>query len=912
MQAGFVQPSWPPQTVAGYPNAAFMQPWQPHPASYPAQTNFYGAVAATQAYPEDAYGGGEDMLSETCDWNRQAGALQPMAATQAASPLTTAWSTGTAATQHYVEDGTGLVTDVVHEPEPLATLAYGNDGPGTETTHELQPLATLTYADEEMPPPPVVVPAMHRQESIREHHLAAQDVPMTQYYTDDNEEEGEAVEKDAKTVPMTQLYPDPEISVPNEDAKIEKETDTFCQDKDNELPDEEEVMEKDGMSRCDSIPMTQFYQAEETSVPAASTHIVPNHVQAEEDFASAVAETQAYIVDGPQESVLEEEGFEQTSAVAATQAYCVEEPQKEGMEESAETSPPTDVEMDDAAHNEELCEKPEELPTSMEKAQVALSEVATPGLQSLRVEHVADIPVCGAPTEEDTQMKIDAHHQVEEVCEKCPPFDECAPPHAHDCQLEPEQLPQAAEGVSPIAEGQEYAATEADEAELATEVAEEVAAEKPVDEIAEMATNVEQVDAVALLEPDVAGVNGMTTEKEFQKEEMAANVEQTCTIAALEPPPAIESNVTREEVPNEQLVDEDLEGSAVAVDTAAALEPTPVGSDKMLVEESMSKLDAAAAASPAPARRQIPTPARSPYPASVSYNAAELVSSELADGASPPPTKRRRLFYKQSPPAEYVDITKATPKRPARNGKTAAKKAKVAKADKVIMTTAGFDLEPEQRHFLKKTLKVKLVDYFSSNVSHVLADSFTTSTKLMCAICSGAKILSSKYLEACMEARRLVDDSEYLLNDTAGEEAFAEKFGLEEYSLQTAAQQRRKAGPLLSGMSVHCALGVSGRQDLKTLVAAMGGKWLATAPRREPDERLLLLVDPQGLSDRDQDRLRAGLLFSPELLKEAACTQVCRRDVYRLAACSSEQDAPPSQVADSAEDSKMGVLLPAL
>eukprot|EP00971_Amphidinium_carterae_P016684 329416-Amphidinium_carterae.1 len=97
-----------------------------------------------------------------------------------------------------------------------------------------------------------------------------------------------------------------------------------------------------------------------------------------------------------------------------------------------------------------------------------------------------------------------------------------------------------------------------------------------------MATNVEQVDAVALLEPDVAGVNGMTTEKEFQKEEMAANVEQTCTIAALEPPPAIESNVTREEVPNEQLVDEDLEGSAVAVDTAAALEPTPVGSDKML------------------------------------------------------------------------------------------------------------------------------------------------------------------------------------------------------------------------------------------------------------------------------------------------------------------------------------------
>jgi len=158
---------------------------------------------------------------------------------------------------------------------------------------------------------------------------------------------------------------------------------------------------------------------------------------------------------------------------------------------------------------------------------------------------------------------------------------------------------------------------------------------------------------------------------------------------------------------------------------------------------------------------------------------------------------------------------------------------------------------------------------------------------MMSAICCGARIVTPDYIDACLQAGFLVDDAPFALNDKVCEAAFAKKHGLPRYSLQAALEESRRSGPLLAGVAVHCSPVVVGRSEMKTLVQAAGARWLRQVPEPSPeaaDAEPVLLLGKSGAEPppRHAERWRLHTAYDAELLREAACTQKLRYDVYRL------------------------------
>lgn len=158
---------------------------------------------------------------------------------------------------------------------------------------------------------------------------------------------------------------------------------------------------------------------------------------------------------------------------------------------------------------------------------------------------------------------------------------------------------------------------------------------------------------------------------------------------------------------------------------------------------------------------------------------------------------------------------------------------------------------------------------------------------MMSAICTGARIVTPDYIDECLKAGCLVDDAPFALNDTVCEAAFAKKHGLPRYSLQEALEESRRSGPLLDGVDVHCSQVVVGRSEMKTLVHAAGARWLRQVPECPPhaaDAQPVLLLSKAGAEPppRHAERWRLHTAYDAELLREAACTQKLRYDMYRL------------------------------
>lgn len=177
----------------------------------------------------------------------------------------------------------------------------------------------------------------------------------------------------------------------------------------------------------------------------------------------------------------------------------------------------------------------------------------------------------------------------------------------------------------------------------------------------------------------------------------------------------------------------------------------------------------------------------------------------------------------------------------------------------------GLDFAPKYLRALC-SLGAEVVEDWSPGVTHLVADTFRRTTKFMCAICVGAQIVVPQYLEACRKASSIVDTAPYTLKDPVCEAAFAKKHALESYSLADALERARSSGPMLASYRVYCEPFVQGCADLKTLVEAAGGEWLSEASEVTADKRTLHI----------------GKVYDAELLREAACTQVLRFNMYRL------------------------------
>lgn len=212
---------------------------------------------------------------------------------------------------------------------------------------------------------------------------------------------------------------------------------------------------------------------------------------------------------------------------------------------------------------------------------------------------------------------------------------------------------------------------------------------------------------------------------------------------------------------------------------------------------------------------------------------------------------------------------------------TPAEAAVAAAVGRKVFATTGVELSGRQKRFLMDLQGVLVSDWIPQ-ISHVIADTFRRTTKMMCAICTGARIVTPNYVKACREAGRWVDEEDFTLKDEICESAFARKRGMPGYSLAAAVKRAQSNGPLLQGISVYVFPSVGDKRDLPILVAAAGGMWLKRFPLQPEDPSVLLLAERSVNSERERKRRKTFEVYDVELLREAACTQELRKSAYRL------------------------------
>lgn len=357
----------------------------------------------------------------------------------------------------------------------------------------------------------------------------------------------------------------------------------------------------------------------------------------------------------------------------------------------------------------------------------------------------------------------------------------------------------------------------------------------------------------------------------------------------------------------EDTVDESIAGEAVQSMQAKASEPIPFAGPREacdmpppMVPDRKRKRDEPSEANgeaklslpDQSLRTAVATPVRSPR--SVSHEVLHVEDSPPKPERTGP--KRRRLYGKQPPPIPNPFLP--PPRLPGRVGllglpevevkgrQVKGRQAKVAKASrareatsrkrpKLYFAVTGFVLDRVKRDKLQKIPGVVVVDEWSSKVTHVVAKGFRRTTKLMCAVCAGLHIVVPEFIDECIKAGDVIDEEAFLLRDEIAEATFAEKHQLPIYSLQTAVQQARIEGALLHNKSVYWIDGSAAeREELRLLVEAAGGRWLKRKPRKQPAAEAAVATAPKSLW--------LGKDFDPELLREAACTQVLRWETYRL------------------------------
>jgi len=200
---------------------------------------------------------------------------------------------------------------------------------------------------------------------------------------------------------------------------------------------------------------------------------------------------------------------------------------------------------------------------------------------------------------------------------------------------------------------------------------------------------------------------------------------------------------------------------------------------------------------------------------------------------------------------------------------------------RACFTSTGMELSERQQRIIRQ-LGFTVVRDWSPEVTHVIADTFRLTAKMMCAVCSGAHIVTPEYIAACRKQDGLAEEAEYLLKGDVCEAAFARKRGLGQgYSVAAAAERARRDGPLLRGMSVYCFPSVEDRHELPPLVAAAGGTWLADFPAEPTRDSVLLLASRRATNEQEEQQRRKYRVFDVELLREAAMTQEIRLSAYR-------------------------------
>lgn len=272
----------------------------------------------------------------------------------------------------------------------------------------------------------------------------------------------------------------------------------------------------------------------------------------------------------------------------------------------------------------------------------------------------------------------------------------------------------------------------------------------------------------------------------------------------------------------------------------------------------------------------------------VGYDDIERQHGRMAPQDNLQAPKRRRLKGKQRPLhpdlwrsslEEFTVIhSNRTRRRQQMHSTSASTSASLSR--RLCIAVTGFELDLEQRHFLE-SLGIQVVDEWSPEVTHLIANSFRRTLKMMCSVCAGARIYTSAFLEECYAAGQIpADDSRFALRDVPGEMAFARRHGLPSFSVQGAIAKVLLRGPLLAGHVVHCLPDVKEKRDLQLVVEAAGGLWLHARPDDRPT-----VHDVPTLQLGQAGAAAIGVeAYDKELLLQAACTQELRFEAFKLAA----------------------------
>ncbi|KAF7376219.1 hypothetical protein MSAN_00037000 [Mycena sanguinolenta] len=185
---------------------------------------------------------------------------------------------------------------------------------------------------------------------------------------------------------------------------------------------------------------------------------------------------------------------------------------------------------------------------------------------------------------------------------------------------------------------------------------------------------------------------------------------------------------------------------------------------------------------------------------------------------SPPPKPTKGKTKKETP----KETPKATSKKANPNTSTASRDSRKSTGTIKIMTTTISLTDAVQKTLSK--LGVKTASQVSE-CTHLIAPKIVRTEKLLCALAAGAWIVSDKWAIDSAEAKKLLPEEDYILDDKANEKKW-------NFRLADAIERAKESGgKLFENKSFYVTKGVPvDRKLLKTVVGAQGGKVLTQTP----------------------------------------------------------------------------------
>lgn len=108
-----------------------------------------------------------------------------------------------------------------------------------------------------------------------------------------------------------------------------------------------------------------------------------------------------------------------------------------------------------------------------------------------------------------------------------------------------------------------------------------------------------------------------------------------------------------------------------------------------------------------------------------------------------------------------------------------------------------------------------------ANCSHLASPRIVRTQKFICALAHAPVILSTEFLDDCLQANERLNPQEYLLKDTEGEERIGHTLA------DAVSRAKQNKGRMLRGYSIYCTEGVHGGFDTyKAIIEANGGRCL--------------------------------------------------------------------------------------